>query len=93
MDDTEGGGGGGGDGERERRGRDEEEASGYLHAVKRDDAGRVELLAATQVGRPVDCRIVQLISSRTIVLEPNIIFPSQLPSAAPIHSAEAAGAR
>lgn len=62
-------------------------------ARRNDDAGRVELLAATQVGRPAgrDCRIARLISSRAIVLEPNIIFPSQLPSAAPIHSAEAAG--
>lgn len=64
-------------------------------ARRNDDAGRVELLAATQVGRAgwpglQDCRIARLISSRAIVLEPNIIFPSQLPSAAPIHSAEAA---
>jgi len=58
--------------------RSEKEKKQQVVLVRRnDDAGRVELLAATQVDRSglQAC----LISSRAIVLEPNIIFPSQLP--------------
>lgn len=72
MDDMEGGGGEGA----EERAEEEMKKKRVVLARRNDDAGRVELLAATQVGRPAgDCRIARLISSRAIVLEPNIIFP------------------
>lgn len=78
MDDTEGDWGGREGEEKGRRGGAEKEMKKkrVVLARRNDDAGRVELLAATQVGRPAgDCRIARLISSRAIVLEPNIIFP------------------
>lgn len=51
---------------------------------ERRDADRVELLAANRSRPSGIAGTGALISSRAIVLEPNIIFPSQLPSATSI---------